>query len=78
MNTLQHQVAIALSLTVVTRDQDKQRYATIPLLFITGLFLALWQVWPIALRAIQAAVFTGKVLSIAFNTFCYVAQVQYV
>ena len=78
-NLMLHQVAVALSLTFVERNEDNtSRYFTLPLCYITGAFLVLWQVWPIALKLIHCAIFTGKVLAIAFNSACYGMGLQYV
>jgi hypothetical protein len=76
--SLQHQVAVCLSLTFVTRDDDNQtNYATIPVAYITGLFFALRQLWPVARIIIQTGIIWYKLAQITFNSLAFAMQETY-
>lgn len=76
------QVAISLSVNVIVKDDTGIRLLAFPILFLTGLFLFLWQVLQhFQSLKIELAVlvsdlsetlsFTSKVLAIVFNSLVY-------
>lgn len=76
------QIACHLSLNIVVSESGNARLLTLHLLPLTGLFFLLWSIWEswsrfwielatIATDIQEAIIFTGKVLTIGFNSMAY-------